>query len=72
MESLIKIIVPSGIGILIIFMGVIYPVWQKGSQIAAGGDSAQLGNFIESWVVFGLLIIIALVLLGVIQRAAGA
>ncbi|WP_418283132.1 hypothetical protein [Halorubrum sp. DTA98] len=71
MEPLIKILVPSGIGILIVFLGVIDPTWEKGSQIAAGVDMAQLGNLLGDWVVFGLLIVIALVLLGVIQRAAG-
>jgi len=43
MEPLIKILAPSGIWILIIFMGIINLRWEKGSQIAAGGEEVNNG-----------------------------
>jgi hypothetical protein len=66
MDDLMKILLPTGIGILLVVLGAIGSVWDKGMEIAWSGDVSRTVDFIGDWVIFIVLVMLALALISAV------
>lgn len=69
MDSLKALLLPTGLGVLIVVLGAIGAIWNEGLQAARAGP-APLSNSLTEFIGFFVLVMVVLAVFGAIRNAA--